>query len=519
MAGDFFGGFFGAQSRPMGNAHRRNKALEGRSALSGQQTSNPTGAATALSGVGQFAAGLLRGAGSALNRMNELNAENRLAGQIEGITSQYQSGHGNVRQSPMSPQGQHQYNQMQEVFNQQMRAAIGGMANRQIPGEAPGRTTIPTAEERNAAAMNGAGAMQGVQSAFRSGLISDQPGNWADRLMADQNAERQRAMVAAGDEVMAGRYATQEAGRRLGLPETDNGEGMYVRQLSPEEQRGAGGFTHALTRRPGDTIVDPNTGKPLNEEQRAAYGESGSPRIGVTRDEYYKQRKANNDARIAKNRAAQGGYSDRQLRRMKPAAMASALMAESNPKAREKMLGAMSSRKAEQVLDMMRTNRRQLQQGGQSPGGYASTSMDPRESAQYTVGGDMMDSSKRVAAERVAARFGEDSQMGEHLRSVGLGMDSSPMEHLEAGLEIMQQTGLDATTREGVLRAIADNVIDMGIAGHSKNQGEGWANEWAQQAPGPKATTGELYAWFARAKERMMEGDQAIRESAFWGPN
>jgi len=315
--------------------------------------------------------------------------------------------------------------------------------------------------------------MQGVSDAFRSGLISSEPGNWADREIAAERAMQRRANAARGNQVMGEQFASQAAG--------DDGGGMYVRPLEPKEQRGTGGFSYALTTRPGAD---------------------------------YSENKAANDARIAENRAKQGGYSDRQLRRLKPAAMASALMRTEDPRNRERMLQAMTPRKAAQVLDIMGKQKRQLGPSAGQQGAQVST---PRVPVKRTAGGAIAPSSRNEATQRIATRFGDESQMAEHLRSLGLGMDSGVADHLSAAAKLMRQPQADPTMMEGVLREIVENAVDRGVVEAETGESPEWAQKWVQNAPDQNAPIGEVYGWVVKEQERQRARSQQSQSEAYEG--
>jgi hypothetical protein len=318
------------------------------------------------------------------------------------------------------------------------------------------------------AAMLGGGAMQGVSNAFRSGLISDQPGNPFDRELAAEQAMQQQANVQRGDRVMGEQLMMRQ---RFGM---DNGEGMYVRPLEGDERQGAGGFNFALTRRPRTNYAD-------NVQA--------------------------NDARVAAMQAKQGGYSDRQLRRMKPAAMASALMQTSDPRSRERMLQAMTPRKAAQVLDML---------GKQKNNTAADANQQqlktmPRVAVKKTAGGGIADSSRNQATQQIAERFNEESPVADHFRSLGLALDSSVASHFDAIERLMQQPHEDRDMMESVLREVVENAVDRSVVEAETGQTPDWAKDWVDSAPPTDAPIGQVYEWIVKEQERRRQESEGRR--------
>jgi hypothetical protein len=381
------------------------------------------------------------------------------------------------------------------VQQQQLAAAQGA-----LPPSAAELAETNRARLGQEASMLGGGAMQGVSNAFRSGLISDQPGNWADREMAAEQAMQQQANVQRGNRVMGEQLMRQRSSQ-------DNGEGMYVRPLEGDERQGAGGFNFALTRRPGTDLVNPQTGKPLTDDEMNAYNRGGSARVEITRDEYYAGRKRVNDERVARNREAQGGYSDRQLRRMKPAAMASALMQTSDPRSRERMLQAMTPRKAAQVLDML---------GKQKNSTAADANQQqlktmPRVAVKKTVGGGIADSSRNQATQQIAERFNEESPVADHFRSLGLALDSSVASHFDAIERLMQQPHEDRDMMESVLREVVENAVDRSVVEAETGQTPDWAKDWVDSAPPTDAPIGQVYEWVVKEQERRRQESEGRR--------
>jgi hypothetical protein len=381
------------------------------------------------------------------------------------------------------------------VQQQQLAAAQGS-----LPPSAAELAETNRARLGQEASLRGGGAMQGVSNAFRSGLISDQPGNPFDRELAAERAMQQQANVQRGDRVMGEQLMRQ----RFGM---DNGDGMYVRPLEGDERQGAGGFNFALTRRPGTDLVNPQTGKPLTDDEMNAYNRGGSARVGITRDEYYAGRKRVNDERVARNREAQGGYSDRQLRRMKPAAMASALMQTSDPRSRERMLQAMTPRKAAQVLDML---------GKQKNNTAADANQQqlktmPRVAVKKTAGGGIADSSRNQATQQIAERFNEESPVADHFRSLGLALDSSVASHFDAIERLMQQPHEDRDMMESVLREVVENAVDRSVVEAETGQTPDWAKDWVDSAPPTDAPIGQVYEWIVKEQERRRQESEGRR--------
>lgn len=334
------------------------------------------------------------------------------------------------------------------VQQQQLAAAQGA-----LPMSQEQLAEINRARRGQEAAMPGGGAMQGVSGAFRSGLISDQPGNWADRAMAAEQAMQTQANVQRGDRVMGEQLMRQRFGQ-------GDGEGMYVRPLEGDERQGTGGFNFALTRRP---------------------------------DTDYTQNKQANDARVAANRAQQGGYSDRQLRRMKPAAMASALFNTGDPKARQKMIQSMTPRKAQQVLGLMKSERSALQGGGPQQGQAAAAPKLPIEtlpSGAYTE-----DTKSR--AETVLEDYAT-GEAGEQMRDYGWHAGASPVEVFNIAGNIIH-SDVSAQDKVNYARDLAAIIRARDVI--SKDHENPWStsddsvSEWFQQTPGEDAEDWEYQKW------------------------